>query len=266
MRHRQIKMLRRSLLFLIISICAFVIIYAKLQEKEVVKERPAGTQGVMVVKKFSFSGENDLLEWEEKVFKGKVLYKIEKGPDQPHVRAISNNAASALYYRIKVDAKTRRPYISWRWRVDKFPSKKNKEDLEKESEDDFAARVYVIFPAMFLTNSKVLEYIWAEGLSAGTTGTSHYSKNIRLIVLHSGIDKDKKWFLEERDILADYKNAFGRMPEYNIGAIAFMTNAEHTGSSAEAMYGDIMLGYKDESVKGGTGFENKILKNKVSDR
>jgi hypothetical protein len=76
-------------------------------------------------------------------------------------------------------------------------------------------------------------------------GTSPYSKNIKLIVARSGPNKDKKWFREDRDIAADYMKAFGRGCEYDIGAVAFMTNTEHTGTSADAMYDEIKLGYKE---------------------
>jgi hypothetical protein len=115
-----------------------------------------------------------------------------------------------------------------------------------ENEDDFAARVYVIFPAMFITNSKVLEYVWSETLPAGTTGTSPYSGNIKLMVLTQGGSKNNAWVSEERDIYSDYVKLFGKPPEYNVGAIAFMTNTEHTGTSAEAAYDDIVIGYKEE--------------------
>ncbi|MDP2928634.1 MAG: DUF3047 domain-containing protein [Candidatus Omnitrophota bacterium] len=197
------------------------------------------------VKDFPFNEENALKEWEEKIFKGKVVYRIEKGQTLSYVRATSNKTASALYYKIKLDAKKRDPVISWKWNVDKFPEKKIGESLETENEDDFAARVYVIFPAIFFTNSKVLEYIWAETLPEGMIGTSPYSKNIKLIVTRSGPNKDKKWFQEDRDITADYMKAFGAKPEYNIGAVAFMTNTEHTLTSADAMYDEIKLGYKE---------------------
>jgi hypothetical protein len=98
---------------------------------------------------------------------------------------------------------------------------------------------------MFFTNSKVLEYIWSETLLEGMIGTSPYSKNIKLIVTRSGANQDKKWFREDRDIKADYMKAFGRSPEHDIGAVAFMTNTEHTGTSADAMYDEIKLGYKE---------------------
>ena len=198
-----------------------------------------------ILKAFPFSEDNALKEWEEKVFRGKVNYRIEKEGSLDYVRAISNKTASALYYRIKLDAKRKDPVISWKWNVDKFPEKKASESLEAENEDDFAARIYVIFPAVFFTKSKVLEYIWAETLPEGLIGTSPYSKNIKLIVARSGPNPDKIWFTEDRDIAADYLKAFGTRPEYDIGAIAFMTNTEHTGTSAEALYDDIKIGYKE---------------------
>ncbi len=198
------------------------------------------------VKLFSFSESDPLKEWEEKVFKGRVVYTVEKDQDVSYVRAQSAGSASALYYKIKLDSKDNTPILSWKWRADKFPVKKGPENLETENEDDFAARVYVIFPAMFITNYKVLEYIWAENLPVGSIGTSHYSKNIKLIVLESGKAKDAGFVTEERDIVADYIKAFGDPPEHNIGAVAFMTNAEHTGTSADALYDEIDLGYKEK--------------------
>jgi len=196
-----------------------------------------------IVKPFAFSEENSLKEWEEKIFKGKVVYRIEKDKDLSYVRATSDKAASALYYKIKLDAKTARPSASWKWKVSKFPTKESEESLVNKNVDDFAARVYVIFPATFFTNSRVLEYIWAESLPVGSTGTSPYSKNIKLIVLESGAKNE--WVSEDRDIRADYIKMFGRAPEYNIGAIAFMTNAENTETSADAMYDEIKVGYME---------------------
>jgi hypothetical protein len=214
------------------------------------KSVPREAQKTEIVKSFPFSQDNALKEWEEKIFRGKVIYRIEKNQSLDYVRATSDKTASALYYRIKLDVKGKSPVISWKWDVDKFPQKKNKESLETENEDDFAARVYVIFPAFFFTNSKVLEYIWAETLPEGLIGTSPYSKNIKLIVARSGPNKDKKWFTENRDIIADYVKAFGTKPEHDIGAVAFMTNTEHTGTSADAMYDDITLGYKKDNEEG----------------
>ena len=241
--------MKKPLLSILITIVVAVIAAIILPRYGVFfKRAPKALQKLQkaeIVKDFPFNEENALKEWEEKIFRGKVVYRIEQGKDLSYVRATSDKTASALYYKLKLDAKKKNPVISWKWNVDKFPDKKIKESLETENEDDFAARVYVIFPAMFFTNSKVLEYIWAETLPEGMIGTSPYSKNIKLIVARSGPNKDKKWFQEDRDIAADYMKAFSAKPEYNIGAVAFMTNTEHTGTSAAAMYDDIDLGYKE---------------------
>lgn len=242
------KKLSPSLLILI-SFGAIALVYYNIAIFQRAAKEISLKYKVLLVKWFPFSEENSLKEWEEKIFKGKVVYRIEQVQPLSYVRATSDKAASALYYKTKVDAKRRQPVISWKWKVEKFPVKKLPESLETKDEDDFAARVYVIFPAAFFTNSKVLEYIWAETLPKEFVGTSSYSKNIKLIVARSGPNKDGEWFLEERDIALDYKKVFGRTPEYDIGAVAFMTNTDHTGTSADAMYDEIALGYKGGVLK-----------------
>lgn len=250
MRHRHVrKLIIGWSSLLTFALIFFLVIFFRnahkpLETKTLVSCMNLPRMKCAIVKKFSFSDESALKEWEEKVFKNKVVYRIEKENGMSYVRALSDKAASALYYRIKLDAKNDRPVVTWKWRVEKFPTKAFPESLEAKDKDDFAARVFVIFPAMFITNWKVLEYVWSETIPVGTTGTSEYSKNIKLIVLQQGLGKDKQWFTEERDVYADYVKLFGRPPEYNVGAIAIMTNTEHTGTSADAMYADIEIGYK----------------------
>lgn len=194
-----------------------------------------------IVKSFPFTNDTSLKEWKEKTLKGKVAYEIETLEDLSYVRADSDKAASALYYKVSLDVK-RKPVISWKWRVDEFPKRKEPERIENKREEDFAARVYVIFPAAFFTNSKVVEYIWAETLPVGTIGASGYSKNIMHLVLESG--KSEDWHFEKRDIRADYIKLFGEEPRLNIGAIAFMTDADSTKTRASAVYDEIQVGYE----------------------
>ncbi|MCQ9206809.1 MAG: DUF3047 domain-containing protein [Omnitrophica bacterium] len=203
------------------------------------KEKKPGV--APIVKYFPFSRENSLKEWEEKILKGKVAYGVEKGGELSYVRAESKKTASALYYKIALDTK-RNPVLSWRWRVDKFPKRSEPERIEDKKEEDFAARVYVIFPAAFFTGSRVIEYIWAETLPVGTHGVSGYSKNIKVLVVESG--RSQEWRYEERDICSDYVKLFGVPPHLDIGAIAFMTDADSTKTSAEAVYDEIKIGYK----------------------
>lgn len=206
---------------------------------------------IKVVKSFPFSAENSLKEWEEKVLKNKVFYRIEQeagreGQKESYVRATSEKAASALYYKIKLNI-AEYPTITWKWRVIEFPKRKLPESLSSTKEEDFAARVYVIFPAMFFTNSKVVEYVWAGELPVGTAGASGYSGNIKIMVLESGPrQSDDPWAFEERDIVKDYELLFGEKPRLNIGAIAFMTDADSTKTSADSVYDEITIGYRGE--------------------
>lgn len=223
------------LLVLAIIVSFIVILYLK-WPKEVKFE---------IVKYFPFSKENSLREWKEKIFKGRVLYKIDTKEHESFVLATSKGTASALYYKIRLDM-DKRPLISWKWNAKEFPAKDGLEDLRNAKQDDFAARVYVIFPALFFTKSKALEYIWVEKIKEETVSPSPYSKNLKLIVIETGKKENEEWVYEERDIYNDYKKAFGEKPRYDIGAIAFMTDADSTGSTAEAFYDEIKIGYKKD--------------------
>ena len=197
---------------------------------------------VGLIKHFPFSEEDSLREWEEKILKGKVLYRIDRRNKESFVLGSSDQTASALYYRIKLDM-DRRPVISWKWNARKFPLKKEPEDLKNIQQDDFTARVYVIFLTPLFIDSKALEYIWTESIPEGTITASPYSENLQLIVAECG-RKGEGWISEKRDIYKDFVSAFGEEPKLNIGAIAFMTDSDSTESSAESFYDDIKIGYK----------------------
>lgn len=198
---------------------------------------------LIIVKHFSFSTEDSLREWEEKVFDKRVGYKIESKESESYIHAYSSRSCSALYHKIKLDV-LERPFLSWKWCIGSFPDKRFPDNLLSMEEDDYAARIYVIFPAMFFSNSKVLEYVWAKDLKVGTISLSPYSDNIKVIVIESGLDERNKWVTEVRDIYNDYILAFNTKPQYKIGAIAFMCDSDNTKSSAEAFFDDIKIFYK----------------------
>lgn len=203
----------------------------------------ARTFGFELPKWFPFSAERSLNEWETKIFKGKVVYEVKE--DTLH--ALSKSSASAIFYRIKQRFRAQDyPMLSWKWKVVKFPDQeklKNRQGIER---DDYAARVYVIFPSIFILSSKVLEYVWDEAAPLESISSSPYSGNIKLIVTHSGNREIGKWVPEERNILDDYRRAFGRDPSLRVGAIALMSDADNIADVAEAYFDDIRIGYLKE--------------------
>ena len=78
--------------------------------------------------------------------------------------------------------------------------------------------------------------------SGGTSGESGYSKNIKVMVLQTGPSRD--WKVEKRNVYEDYVTLFGKEPSFDIGAIAFMTDADSTKTTADAVYDEIKIGYE----------------------
>lgn len=203
--------------------------------------------GLELPKWFPFSTERSLQEWETKILKGRVAYKIEHSGGEGYLHALSNAAASAIFYKIRSRFRAEEfPMISWKWRVLRFPDKEKLKARQGVEKDDYAARVYVIFPAMLFFNSKALEYVWDETAPEGTIATSPFSGNIKLIVVQSGKEPGGKWVFEERNIVEDYRRAFGRNPTLRVGAIALMSDADNTQDVSEAYFVDIHIGYKKE--------------------
>jgi hypothetical protein len=61
-----------------------------------------------------------------------------------------------------------------------------------------------------------------------------------MIAVQSGPARAGEWLTERRDILADFRRAFGEEPP-RIGAIAIMTDTDNTGAAATAWYDDLRL-------------------------
>lgn len=191
---------------------------------------------------FNFDKKNALAGWEEKIFKDRVRYSIKTDRSGTFLDASSNKAASGLLYWLKFNPRTH-PMVSWKWKVVKFPERKTnyKENWWIEK-DDYAARFYVIFPRFPFFRLHALEYVWDKTLPKETLLINPYFKNLKIIVTESGPQNLGKWVNVERNIYDDYKKYFGKEPP-NVGAIAIMTDADNTESTAIAQYNDIEVGY-----------------------
>src|SRR3989338_3669876 len=184
-------------------------------------------QAADFLKYFTFSEKGVLNLWKEKLHKGRVKYTVMQGDVGDHIKATSVKAASGIYYEIQYDPSLL-PYLSWKWKVDRFPNKK-----KDQTADDFAARVYVIFPANVFIFSRCIEYIWDDTLEEGSITKSPLSGRIKLFALRKG--KKEGWIHEERNVFQDYLEAYGEDPEDfedKMGAIAFMADTDDTNSQA----------------------------------
>jgi hypothetical protein len=83
-------------------------------------------------------------------------------------------------------------------------------------------------------------YIWANDLPRETLLRNAHTGRVRMIVVGSGTQRLGEWVTVRRNLLEDYRRAFGEEP-WDVVAIGVMTDSDNTRSRARAYYGDIVL-------------------------
>lgn len=174
--------------------------------------------------------------WQEKSFAGRTLYTVAQEQGRFHVRATSSAAASGLYYKIDYDP-NQWPLLRWSWKIAKTLQKG---DARTRAGDDYAARIYVIFPSLLFWNTKALNYVWANRLPKGEAIPNAFTAKAMMIAVQSGDALAGSWRTEERNIVEDFRRYFGTEPP-RVGAIAIMTDTDNTGETALAHYGPIIM-------------------------
>lgn len=81
-----------------------------------------------------------------------------------------------------------------------------------------------------------LMYVWCNTRPPGTVIVSPRSDRIRKLVVESGANNLNHWLDYERNIRADFEQAFGEAPGALLG-IGIMTDTDNTLSNAIAWYG-----------------------------
>lgn len=172
--------------------------------------------------------------WEEKVFEGKTSYSVVREDSGRILCAKSEGSASGLILEKEIDlGKT--PILAWRWRVDGVLEKG---DARTRVGDDYAARVYVIFPHWVFWKTRSINYIWANKLPKGKMIPNSFTSNAMMIAVRSGPRKVGQWIEESRNVREDFKKVFGE-DSPPVGAVAIMTDADNTGGSVSACYDNI---------------------------
>lgn len=183
-------------------------------------------------------------------------YKLVHEDGQVVVRAVSQDAASGLIHNIRIDP-YKYPIISWRWKVANLVEHS---DVRRKSGDDYPARIYVVFRSdrdalspweklkvffyRLFTGEELptgaINYVWGRKAPVNTTVPNAYTARVRMIVVDSGGAQVGHWVNVERNILVDYRSAFGQAAPPIVG-VAVMTDTDNTHESATAWYGDIMF-------------------------
>lgn len=177
-----------------------------------------------------------LAGWNTKIFAGETRYQLVQDDGRVVLQAVSQAAASCLIKEIEFQPAEYR-YLRWSWKIDKTIKGG---DEKTKAGDDYAARLYVVFPGRFFWQTRAINYIWANQLAKNASIANAFTAQAMMVAVESGPASAGRWLFEERDIRADYQRLFGEEPE-KAAAIAIMTDTDNTGESAVAWYGDIIL-------------------------
>lgn len=175
-------------------------------------------------------------QWQSKEFKGQTRYVITDQEGERVLSAQSDGAASALVFN-KEYSLSDYPVLSWRWKVKNIL---DKGDARIKGGDDYAARLYVVFPHWFFPMTRSVNYIWANKLPKGSTLPSLYAANSVMVAVQSGPENIGRWVTERRNVREDFRRIFGEEPPA-VGAIVIMTDTDNTGETALAWYDDVRI-------------------------
>ena len=198
-----------------------------------------------------------LLGWDRFIvspFSGKSEYALVESNPAVVLEGRADGSASGFYRRIRIDP-ARHPMIEWRWRVLQTPARV---DPRVPGRDDSPARVIIAFHGDMkrldlgekfalrlykaLTGEKmpyaIIMYSWSSDAPVGTIIANDHTGKIQTIVVENGGDRIGEWRELRRNVLEDYRIAFGEEP-WDIVAVGVMTDAKNTNEKASAEFGDI---------------------------
>ncbi len=199
-------------------------------------------------------------EWKDaplSAFKKHTDYSLVTEDGVVVLRAIAHGSASGLAFKTEFDPH-QFPMLSWRWKVAKGIPDANNADSTKE---DSPLRVIVHFDgdtsklsakdarasstAKFASGRALpyamLMYIWGNQVALDSITTSAHYSHIKMLAVSVDDKGVGKWQSFTRNLVDDYKRAFGEDPGKVI-SIDLLTDTDNTNEEAEAFYGDITVG------------------------
>jgi hypothetical protein len=199
----------------------------------------------------------DLTQWRPLAFpkiKEHSEYTIEYQGRESVLRAESRASASAIVYRNPFNVYDY-PRLRWKWKAMSVYEKGN---ARTKDGDDYPLRVYVLFEydpnkagfydtityglAKLLYGEypphSALNYIWANREDESGIITSTYASNAKMIVLQKGKKNLGRWIVEERNILDDYRKAFGTDPP-SMATLGIMNDSDNTKEASVSYVGFI---------------------------
>jgi hypothetical protein len=226
---------------------------------ELAKTLPLEEGGVVEAARFSglSPASSYLGGWEEfEVLKGNVPtdYRLVERDGGVALQAESKEGGSGLFRKMRIDLR-RHPIIEFRWRVPRDSGAGGRGGPSSASPPvrlslafdgdatklDFNDRAQMRL-AKALTPKGLpyasLLYVWNNHEPVETIYPSPHTDRVRHVVVESGEQRLDQWVTLRRNVLEDYRRAFGEEPG-DIVAVGIMTDYGDNGAPRRAFYGDI---------------------------
>lgn len=172
------------------------------------------------------------------------------------VAASANASASMLRKHLRRDP-AELGGLNFSWMV---PQLIEKADMGVRQSDDSPVRVVLAFDgdrstfsmknamlselSLAITGEPLpyatLMYVWCNTRPPGTVIINPRTDRIRKLVVESGANGLSRWLTYDRNIRADFEQAFGEQPGALVG-IGIMTDTDNTQIQARAWYGPLTL-------------------------
>jgi hypothetical protein len=237
-------------------ILAFMLIAAALAANAFA-QTPERMEGAPLVAHFSAAGATMPPGWGPFIIaagKRRTEYRLVEDQGQTVLNAKAEGAASALSYAVKFDVHAA-PMLEWRWKVANLIEGA---DNSVSSKEDSPARVVLGFDgdrSKFTVLERAsaavsksangrdlpvsqLIYIWSNHAAVGTIIPNPRTKRVQMVVASSGPAGVGKWQTLSRNVLEDFRRAFGEEPGM-LTDVGVLTDTDNTQGSTEAWYGDI---------------------------
>ena len=232
--------------------------------RELARTLPSEDGRVVEAARFSRlrAGQDLLGGWEQfAIVKGNTptRYQAVEQDGVVVIQADSSEGGSGLSRKIRVDPR-RYPILEWRWRVPRESGRGGANGPSRESPPvrlslafdgdpaklDFDDRVKMRMAKVLTVNGlpyASLLYVWRNRLPVETVYPSPHTERVRHIVVVSGEARLGEWVTIRRNILEDYRRAFGEDPG-DVVAVGIMTDYGDNNAPRRAYYGDITF-YRD---------------------
>jgi hypothetical protein len=199
---------------------------------------------------------DDWRPWGSHSGKRPTVYRLARADAVTALEAYADRGATGLHRQIRVDPH-HQSFLEWSWRVERLIPGADKRYARR---DDSAARLVISFHGdaakldfdqrvkLRLVKAvtgdalpyAILMYVWANELPVETLVQSPHFDRIRFVVVESGEARLGQWLRYRRNVLEDYRRAFGEDPG-DIVSIGVLTDSDNTGHIAHGWYGDITL-------------------------